>query len=468
VSEAEENNKTLVRRYFEEVWVKGNLAAVDDFIAADYAEHPRPSTLPPGAEGLKQLIAAYRTTFPDLKTTLDDIFAEGDRVAFRWRFRGTHLGDWLGIPPTGNHMTATGITVFRIAFGKVVESWISIDLNPSEEELQWLTEGGQGTRSSDIPLAHRDTSTPIWDVLTRNLTWRYRVAEAQERERIEQELRVARRIQENLLPEATPELDGWQIAAYYGPAREVGGDFYDFLELEDGRLGLVVGDATGKGMPAALMMATTRGMLRAVVQSLESPGEVLARVNEALVADIPSSMFVTCFYGVLDPANGHLCYANAGHNLPCRQHNGQAEELRARGMPLGLMAGIAYEEKEASLESGDSTLFYSDGLVEAHNLQREMFGFPRLRKLVAEHDAEEGSMVDFLMEELYSFVGEDWEQEDDITLLTLRRPTSTTRSMLPARATIAPRSSPSGTSFTTITPTSSSLDTPTATSASPV
>jgi serine phosphatase RsbU (regulator of sigma subunit) len=165
-------------------------------------------------------------------------------------------------------------------------------------------------------------------------------------------------------------------------------------------------------------------MLRAVVQSLESPGEVLARVNEALVADIPSSMFVTCFYGVLDPENGQLCYANAGHNLPCRQHNGQAEELRARGMPLGLMPGIAYEEKEASLETGDSTLFYSDGLVEAHNLQREMFGFPRLRKLVAEHDAEEGSMVDFLMEELYSFVGEDWEQEDDITLLTLRRSAS--------------------------------------------
>jgi len=177
-------------------------------------------------------------------------------------------------------------------------------------------------------------------------------------------------------------------------------------------------------MPAALVMATTRGMLRAVVQSLELPGEVLARVNEALVADIPSSMFVTCFYGVLDPANGHLCYANAGHNLPCRQHNGQAEELRARGMPLGLIPDMAYEEKEASLESGDSTLFYSDGLVEAHNLQREMFGFARLRKLVAEHDAEEGSMVDFLMEELYSFVGEDWEQEDDITLLTLRRSAS--------------------------------------------
>jgi serine phosphatase RsbU (regulator of sigma subunit) len=223
------------------------------------------------------------------------------------------------------------------------------------------------------------------------------------------------------LPKAIPELEGWRIAAYYGPAREVGGDFYDFLELEDGRLGLVVGDATGHGMPAALVMATTRGMLRAVVQSLESPGEVLARVNEALVADIPPSTFVTCFYGVLDPKDGHLSYANAGHNLPCRRHDGQAKELRARGMPLGLMPGMRYEEKETILASGDSTLFYSDGLVEAHNPQREMFGFPRLRRLIAEHDAEERSLVNVLIDELRSFTGDGWEQEDDITLVTLRR-----------------------------------------------
>jgi len=173
-------------------------------------------------------------------------------------------------------------------------------------------------------------------------------------------------------------------------------------------------------MPVALVMASTRGMLRAVVQSLESPGEVLARVNEALVADIPPSTFVTCFYGVLDPESGRFLYANAGHNLPCRRHNGQADELRARGMPLGLMPGTGYEEKEAVLEKGDSTLFYSDGLVEAHDPQREMFGFPRLRRLVAEH-AEEGSLVDFLMDELRSFTGDGWEQEDDITLVTLHR-----------------------------------------------
>jgi steroid delta-isomerase-like uncharacterized protein len=417
---AEEKNKALVRTFFEEAWGKGNVAAVDEFMADEYVEHPRPSTLPPGTEGLKQLIAAYRTAFPDLKMTLDDIFAEGEMVAFRWSVSGTHLGDWLGVPPTGNHVRATGITVFRIAGGKVVESWTSIDLSPTDEEQRWLTEGSAWPTSGDISSTERETSPAIWDVLTRNLTWRLRVSQAQERERIEQELRVARQIQRSLLPEATPELYGWQLAAYYKPAREVGGDFYDFLELEDERLGLVVGDATGKGMPAALVMATTRGMLRAVAQSLDSPGEVLARVNDALCPDIPSEMFVTCFYAILDPKSGTLSYANAGHDLPYLWHEGDAKELRARGMPLGLMPEMSYDEREAVLREGDCVLFYSDGLVEAHDPHYEMFGFPRLGALIAEH-GNQRSLVDSLLKELYYFVGERWEQEDDITLLTLER-----------------------------------------------
>jgi serine phosphatase RsbU (regulator of sigma subunit) len=165
-------------------------------------------------------------------------------------------------------------------------------------------------------------------------------------------------------------------------------------------------------------------MIRAVAPSLDSPGEVLRRINEPLSAHIPPSTFVTCFYAILEPESGRLLYANAGHNLPCRRHDGQADELRARGMPLGLMPGMAYEEKEAMLETGDSVLFYSDGLVEAHDPQRrEMFGFPRLRTLVAEY-GDERSLGDYLLEELYSYTGEGWEQEDDITLLTLRRSAS--------------------------------------------
>ena len=245
--------------------------------------------------------------------------------------------------------------------------------------------------------------------------------QAHARERIEQELHVARRIQQASLPEAVPALEGWEIYPSYLPAREVGGDFYDFLELEDGRLGLVMGDATGKGVPAALVMSTTCGMIRAVTQASDySPGEVLQRVNEALATRIPANMFVTCFYGVLDPKSGSFAYANAGHDLPYVRRGGDAEELMARGMPLGLMPGMTYEEKERVLEAGEAALFYSDGLVEAHNPEGEMFGFPRLQTLVAEH-AQGEPLVDYLMEELYSFTGEGWEQEDDITLVTLQR-----------------------------------------------
>jgi serine phosphatase RsbU (regulator of sigma subunit) len=164
-------------------------------------------------------------------------------------------------------------------------------------------------------------------------------------------------------------------------------------------------------------------MLRAAAQRLDSPGEVLRRVNDVLYPDIPPNMFVTCLYAILDPQSGRLHYANAGHDLPYLRHNGRpggASELRATGMPLGLMPGMAYEEKEAVLEAGDSVLFYSDGLVEAHDPRGEMFGFPRLQGFVGAHPGG-ATMIDFLLDELARFVGGGWEQEDDITLVTLQR-----------------------------------------------
>ena len=253
--------------------------------------------------------------------------------------------------------------------------------------------------------------------------------QAQERERIEQELRVARLIQQTLLPKEVPDLEGYKLAAYYQPAREVGGDFYDFLKLDDEHLGLVVGDVTDKGVPAAIVMATTRTMLRASAQRLDSPGEVLKRVNDVIVRDIPPNMFITCLYAILNLNSGLLRYANAGHDLPYRRRSsssssteaGGAEELRATGMPLGLLPGMSYEEKEIVLERGDSVLFYSDGLVEAHDPQRDMFGFPRLQGLVGAHRSDGPAMVNFLLAELSRFTGEEWEQEDDITLVTLDR-----------------------------------------------
>ncbi len=249
-----------------------------------------------------------------------------------------------------------------------------------------------------------------------------RQQEAQERERIEQELKVASLIQQTLLPTAEPDLPGYDVSAFYKPAREVGGDFYDFLELEDGRLGLIIGDVTDKGVPAAMVMATTRTLLRASAQRFGSPGDVLERVNEVLVPDIPPNMFVTCLYAILDPETGRLHYANAGHDLPYRSRRRTAEELRATGMPLGLMPGMGYEEREVFLEEGDTVLFYSDGLVEAHDPRREMFGFPRLQGLVGAHRSGGASLVEFLLSELDRFTGDGWEQEDDITLVTLERP----------------------------------------------
>lgn len=243
----------------------------------------------------------------------------------------------------------------------------------------------------------------------------------EDRKREEQELSAARVIQLQLLPKELPVLTGWRVSAYYQPARAVGGDFYDFFKLSDGQIALVAGDVTDKGIPAALVMATTHGILRGEAPGNTSPSAVLAQANERLYADIPATMFVTCLYVVLDPVSGVLRFANAGHNLPyVLSTDGSVAELRATGMPLGAMPGMTYEENEACLAPGESILLPSDGLVEAHNAMGEMFGFPRLRRVV---EASRGSehLIDECLAALHEFVGSDWEQEDDITLLTLQR-----------------------------------------------
>ncbi len=385
LSEAEEN-KVIVRRFLEEL-AKGNLDVIDELVAPDFVDRSLMPGQGPTREDYKRSVEEILAAFSTTSFTIEEQIAEGDTIVTKYTERSIIRGEFAGLPPSGTEEMFEGIYIHRISGGKIIEEWSQANtLHTTLERLE------QETRA---------------------------------RERVEQDLRVARSIQQASLPKEVPKLDGWQISPYYQPAREVGGDFYDFFELEYGRLGLVVGDATGKGVPAALVMASARSMLHAVAQASDySPGEVLRMTNDPLVTDIPPNMFVTCFYAILDPQSGSLRYANAGHDLPyLRRRSGDAEELRARGMPLGLMPGMCYEEQEVTLEAGDSTLFYSDGLVEAHDPKGEMFGFPRLRALVAEH-AEEGSLGDFLLETLYSFVGDSWEQEDDITLLTLRRSAS--------------------------------------------
>jgi serine phosphatase RsbU (regulator of sigma subunit)/predicted ester cyclase len=386
VTSEEEKNKALVRRFVEAQWEK-DLAALEEMMAPDFIDH---SVLPGQGttrEDYLQDVGEDQAASSDAQLSIEDQMAEDDKVITRLAIHGSHDQEmFTGVPPTGVDLKFTGILINRVVGGKIAEEW------------------SEGTYAYELAQQRLDH-------------------ELRERERAEQELRLARGIQQASLPKEVPALEGWHISPFYRPAREVGGDFYDFFELEDGRLGIVVGDATGHGVPAALVMASARSMLRAVAQSSYSPGDVLRRVNDPLATDIPPNMFATCFYAILDPNSGILSYANAGHDLPYLQRNGAAEELRATGMPLGLMPGMGYEEKQTIVEAGESALFYSDGLVEAHDPTGEMFGFPRLQTLVAEH-AEEGSLGDLLLEELYSFVGEGWEQEDDITLLTLRRSAS--------------------------------------------
>jgi serine phosphatase RsbU (regulator of sigma subunit)/anti-sigma regulatory factor (Ser/Thr protein kinase) len=243
-------------------------------------------------------------------------------------------------------------------------------------------------------------------------------AQASERERLQQELRVATLIQQQFLPKELPDLGSWHVAAYYRPAREVGGDFYDFIELPGDQVGIIVGDVTDKGVPAALVMATTLSLLRAEAARLVDPGAVLKRVNDLLVSRMPPNMFVTCLYVVLDAAKGSLRIANAGHNLPYVATDDGPVELRARGMPLGLMTDMAYEEVEATLGPGDSMLLHSDGVAEAHNAERDMFGFPRLLSLMKRGLGGQ-ELIDTVLGDLQRFTGEDWLQEDDITLVTL-------------------------------------------------
>jgi predicted ester cyclase len=378
-----QQNMALVRRFFQ-ARAEADLGALDQMMAPDFISHPLFED--PDREGYKRQVAGYVAAFSNVRILIEDQMAAGDKVTSRITGRATHdRKELLGAAPTGREVSYMAILIHRIEGGKIAEEW------------------GVGTAPSELMGERLEQ-------------------EVSERARVERELEVARSIQQASLPEEVPELEDWRIDPFYQPAREVGGDFYDFHLLPEGKLGLVVGDATGKGVPAALVMSTTLGMLQSTARALgsPSPGEVLEQVNETLVARVPTNMFVTCFYAILDPISGSLTYANAGHDLPYLHRNGEAEELRATGMPLGLMPGMEYEEEVASLREGESVLFYSDGLVEAHDPQGQMFGFPRLRALVAKH-GEESSLGDFLMEELYSFVGEGWEQEDDITLLTLRR-----------------------------------------------
>jgi len=235
---------------------------------------------------------------------------------------------------------------------------------------------------------------------------------------IEIDLQLARDIQQGLLLEAVPRLPGWEISAASLPARDLGGDLYDFLPLGDGWHGIMIGDVSGKGLPAALRMAVARTVFRHEARRGESPGPTLAAVNNGVLTEIPQGM-VTMLYVMLNTQNGGIRIANAGHNYPV-VINGQVHEMELTGLPLGVVGDSDYEEVSAVLLHGDTVLLYTDGVVEAINTHDEIFGYERLEQVLhASEGLKPRALLAKLLHELRAWSGVD--QGDDITMVILRR-----------------------------------------------
>ena len=242
------------------------------------------------------------------------------------------------------------------------------------------------------------------------------------RERLETEVQLARQIQQTFIPESLPHPSGWELAARWKTARQVGGDFYDVMELPNQKLGLFIADVADKGMPAALFMALTRTLMRAAVIETPSPAEALQRVNTLLIPDTSQGMFVTAVYAVLDQNNGELIYANAGHNPPLWvKANGEIERLTRTGVALGATEARTISESSIRLGSGESVLFYTDGLTEEFSSDGELFGEARLIDAVrANSSSSADAMLDSVEASLNAFVGSN-PLSDDLTMLVVRR-----------------------------------------------
>lgn len=241
--------------------------------------------------------------------------------------------------------------------------------------------------------------------------------------RMDQELSMARRVQTGLIPDRIPELSGWQFAASWLPAREVAGDFYDFLPSEEDGLGLVIADVTDKGMGAALFMALTRSMLRASLEGSKSPAEAISKANRLIVANSTSAMPVTLFYGELRPDRDELVYVNAGHNPPFiyRAKSKKFDELGRTGIVLGVDDTLVLEQDTVKLNSGDVLVFYTDGVTDALNPDEKAFGEDRLKQAIIDNASSTAQEVAVgLLSSLQEFIG-GAQPFDDITLMIAKR-----------------------------------------------
>ena len=240
---------------------------------------------------------------------------------------------------------------------------------------------------------------------------------------LQNELDVASRMQQSILPTVFPKIPGYQVFGQMEAAREVGGDFFDIVNLEGGRIGLTIADVSGKGVPAALFMMSSRTLMKGSAIGMPDPGDVLEEVNGLLEADNEAAMFVTLFYAVLDPESGTLQYANGGHNPPLIVHPGGSSALlpTTGGVALGVMAGLAYRQSVATLAPGDIAVLYTDGVTEAMNANDEEFGVERLQAVFEERQPDSARAVsEAIFDAVHEFAG-NTPQSDDITCLIVMR-----------------------------------------------
>ncbi len=273
------------------------------------------------------------------------------------------------------------------------------------------------------PLDFEDLQVTIERTLRHLLEWREALSSRDQLVALQNELNIARQMQQSILPAQFPRGPDFQVYASMTPARNVGGDFYDIVHLEDNRIGVAIADVSDKGVPAALYMMSSRTLLKGAAIGCESPSQVLDEVNSLLQDDSDTGMFVTLFYGIYDPATNEFTYANGGHNPPLIVHADGSSTVLAMtgGVVLGVVPSIQYEQTTVALSPGDTILLYTDGITDATNEEGEFFGLERLQATFAGNPPRDSRAAnDAVFEALQNFVG-DAAQADDITCLALSR-----------------------------------------------
>lgn len=302
-------------------------------------------------------------------------------------------------------------------------------LNPFRKLATWVKDLGSGEVKDEIDFDGGDEVGEIAQAFS-EITDKFRKSQKNlaEQERIQKEMQLAQDIQQTLLPSEVPDLEGYQIASYYEAAKEVGGDYYDFVQVDKDTLGIVVADVSGKGVPGSLVMTMIRTALRTEARSMKSASEVLARVNDFVVGDMKKGMFVTLFYVIIDSKKRRINYASAGHNpmILYRQGTKKTYYLNPRGFPVGIslpdpeLFKKSIESDTIQLAEDDILLIYTDGITEAMNNSRDMFSEERLLDVIRKSgNLKTDEFVEKLKDEIHSFT-EGFEQNDDITLVAIK------------------------------------------------